>query len=75
MEKLNNLGSSLEKISLAAGTQVGTVVSQTSQKAASYVNRTKSYVEANPLRSVAIAAATGLAIGGLLALATRKKLS
>ena len=72
-DKTQNLGGTLEKLSHAAGTHVGSVVTQTTEKASNYIKNTRGYVEANPLQSVAIAVATGMAVGGLLVMATRKR--
>lgn len=72
-DKAEGLGHSVEKFSRNIGNEIGSAVSDVSQKASGYVRTTRDYVEENPLQSVAIAAATGIAVGSLLTMALRRR--
>lgn len=72
-DKAQNLGHVVEKASHNLGARVGEVASDVSEKAADYVDSTRQYVKGNPIQSVAIAAAAGIAVGSLLTLAARTK--
>lgn len=63
----------MEKMSYNIGQSVGTAVHQASEKTEQYLKSTRDYVEENPLRSVAYATLTGVALGSLLTLAIRRK--
>jgi len=68
----NNQGFSamLEATSHDIGARLGAAMSDATDRADEYVSSTRHYVQGNPIQSVVIAAATGLVIGGILALAT-----
>ncbi len=68
LDKTQQLGNSVEKFSHDLGTQVGSFAREFSDKSASYLNTTRKYVKENPVQSVAIAAATGIAVGSLFRL-------
>lgn len=72
-EKFEDLGYGVEKFSRNIGNDIGSAVNSVSRKASGYVRTTRDYVEENPLQSVAIATATGIAVGSLLTMALRKK--
>lgn len=68
-----SFGTAVEKFTQDAGSQIGAAVGEVSERATSYVKSTQTYVEDNPLRSVAYAAAAGLAVGSLLTMALRSR--
>lgn len=65
--------SSLEKVSNDIGRQAGEMVSRFGEKSQDYYKVSEDYVKSNPAKGVAIAAGAGLLVGGLLAVALRRK--
>ncbi len=63
----------IERFTHDVGTKIGTVAHDISDKAEDYVATTRNYVKDHPLQSVAIAAATGLAVGSLLTMVSNRK--
>ncbi len=56
----------LTEVTQGLGKQVGSAVSQFSDSASDIYSKGYDYVKANPLKGVAIAAATGLVVGSIL---------
>lgn len=71
--ELNKLEKNLEKASHDAGQKAGMMASKFADTATDYVNRSQTYVKANPTKGVAIAAAAGLVAGSLLTMALRRR--
>lgn len=69
---MSAFGNAVEKFTHDAGSQIGTAVGEVTDRATSYVKSTQTYVEDNPLRSVAYAAAAGIAVGSILTMALRR---
>jgi ElaB/YqjD/DUF883 family membrane-anchored ribosome-binding protein len=63
----------LDHMVQSAGERVGAMASQVSDKTTDYIKSGREYVLANPVKGVAIAAATGLVAGSLLSLLYRQK--
>jgi ElaB/YqjD/DUF883 family membrane-anchored ribosome-binding protein len=63
----------LDRISHDAGERLGAMASQISDSASEYVDTGRKFVKENPEKGVAIAAAVGAVVGGLLALSLRRK--
>jgi ElaB/YqjD/DUF883 family membrane-anchored ribosome-binding protein len=63
----------LDRISHDAGEKIGAMASQISDSATEYVESGRKFVKENPEKGVAIAAAVGAVVGGLLALSLRRK--
>jgi len=70
--KVESLGHVAQKLSRDVGREIGAAANNVSERAVGYVKSTRSYVEKNPLQSVAIATATGLAVGALLSMTRRR---
>ncbi len=68
-----NFTNSVEKFSNKIGNDLGSMAGEVSNKLNSYVKNTRDYVEANPMQSVAIAAAAGAAMGCLITLAASRR--
>lgn len=66
-------GSQLEKFSQDAGSKVGEYAANIQNRSSDYIKRGREYVETNPARSVAYAAAAGLVVGGLISMAMRRR--
>lgn len=71
-EKVQNMTKSLEAVAHNLGTEIGKATSQVSERASGYVKSTRSYVEENPLQSIAIAATAGIVAGSILTLIARR---
>jgi ElaB/YqjD/DUF883 family membrane-anchored ribosome-binding protein len=71
-DKAAGIGSSIEKFTHDVGSKIGGLAHDVSDKADDYVVTTRQYVKEHPIQSVAIAAATGVALGSLITLMTRK---
>ena len=63
----------IEKMSAEAGEKVGVIVADIGKSTTQYVQSSREYVQENPIKGIAIAAAAGLVAGSLLTLALRKK--
>ena len=63
----------LDRISHDAGEKIGSMASQFRDSADEYVKTGRKYVADNPLQSVAVAAAVGAAVGGLISLSMRRR--
>lgn len=64
---------SAESLSHSIGERAGTAVAKFQDSASEYYNTSRGYVIENPVKGVAIAAATGLVCGTLLTLAMRSR--
>lgn len=62
----------LERMSNQAGERIGEWASTIANSATEYAKVSRDYVQENPVKSVAIAAATGIVVGSLFTLAMRK---
>jgi ElaB/YqjD/DUF883 family membrane-anchored ribosome-binding protein len=71
-EKQAGVGQSIERFTHDVGAKIGTMASEVSDTANDYVVTTRQYVKEHPLQSVAIAAATGVALGSLITFVTRR---
>lgn len=65
----NNLKSKLN----SAQSKISDQASQVAEKASSYLEDTRHYVKENPVKSLALAAATGLAAGGLISVILQRR--
>ena len=63
----------LDHMVQSAGEKVGAMASQVSDKTTDYIKSSREYVLANPVKGVAIAAATGIVAGSLLSLLFRSR--
>lgn len=63
----------LEKMARDVGQSVGSMAMDIEQTATKYVQTGREYVQENPAKSVAMAAAAGLVAGGLLTLAMTRR--
>ena len=63
----------LEKISHEIGERMGAKASEIAETTKDYVLTGRQYVQANPIRGVAIAAVAGIALGSLLTMALRRR--
>lgn len=72
-EKAQSFGQSLEKASIKIGDEVSSIAKNVSAKTSGYLETTRDYVEENPIQSMAMAAATGIAVGSLLSYVSRSK--
>lgn len=64
---------SFEEMSNKAGRKLGTMTSSLANSANEYVKSSREFVVENPVKGVAIAAATGALVGSLITLAVRKR--
>lgn len=64
--------SMIESFSHNVGKDVGMVAGNASRKAVEYVDTTRKYVEHNPMKGIALAAAAGLAVGSIITIANRR---
>ncbi|MGZ3690047.1 MAG: glycine zipper domain-containing protein [Pseudobdellovibrio sp.] len=71
--KVQGAESALDRISHDAGEKIGSMASQFSDSASEYVQTGRRYVKENPLQSLAIAAAVGAAVGGLVSISMRRR--
>lgn len=69
----NRAENAIDKFSHQAGEKIGSIASQLSDSATEYAETGRKYVKENPLQSVAIAAAAGAVVGGLLSLSMRSR--
>lgn len=63
----------LEKMARDVGHNVGAMAMDLEKTASQYVQTSREYVQENPAKSVAIAAAAGMVAGGLLTLAMTRR--
>jgi len=63
----------LDSISHNVGKDIGDVAGKASKKASQYMHTTKNYVEHNPFKGIAFAAAAGIAVGSILTMASRQR--
>jgi ElaB/YqjD/DUF883 family membrane-anchored ribosome-binding protein len=63
----------LEKMSQGLGEQLGQRASQALETTQDYFLAGRQYVEKNPVKGVAVAAVTGLALGSLLTMLLQKR--
>lgn len=70
-DKAQDLASSWAQSTKHAGERIGAMASSVSHQASNYLNDGRDYVKSNPAQSIAIAAASGLAIGSLLTMILR----
>lgn len=73
LEKKKQSNGMLDTFSHSLGKDVGAVASNATQRATKYIDGTRHYVEGNPIKGVAFAAAAGLAVGSILTMATRSR--
>lgn len=71
--KIQNGEQKIEKMSVEAGEKVGVIAADIAQSTSQYVQSGRQYVQENPIKGIAIAAAAGLVAGSLLTLALRNK--
>lgn len=71
-KEANKIGPAIDKASHDVGKTIGSAVGKVSNQTTQYVQATREYVSENPLQSVAIVAAAGVAVGSLLTMLTRK---
>jgi ElaB/YqjD/DUF883 family membrane-anchored ribosome-binding protein len=62
----------IETLSHNVGRDMGLAAGNASKKASEYMQNTRHYVEHNPIKGIAFAAAAGLAVGSILTMATRR---
>ncbi len=72
-DMVHRAGSEIESFSQTAGTKAGELAADFRNLSANYLKKGREYVEDNPGKSVAYAAATGLAVGAILSIALRRK--
>lgn len=68
-----NPGQTIEKITHEVSSKMSSMADDISETATDYMANTRSYVKENPLQSIAIAAASGLAVGTLLSVISKRK--
>jgi ElaB/YqjD/DUF883 family membrane-anchored ribosome-binding protein len=73
MINTQELAQKAEKISYEFGERMGSFASQMTSTTTDTVDNTRDYIKENPTKSVLMAAAVGIAVGGLLALILRRK--
>jgi ElaB/YqjD/DUF883 family membrane-anchored ribosome-binding protein len=66
------VANSLDGFSHEMGKSLGDFASQVSETSSEYVDQSRRYLRSNPFMGVAVAAGAGMAVGYLVALATRK---
>jgi ElaB/YqjD/DUF883 family membrane-anchored ribosome-binding protein len=71
--KIQNTEDQLERISHNVGEKLGAKASQIANTTNDYVKTGREYVQENPMKGIAIAAATGLVIGSILTMAMRRR--
>lgn len=71
--KLYEAGDKLEGISENLGERAGKMVQQVSGNMSEYYRNGRQFVQANPVKGVAAAVATGVVLGSLLTLALRPR--
>ncbi len=72
-KKFYEAGEKLEDISKNIGEHTGKMVQQMSGKANEYYRYGRQYVQDNPVKGIAAAAATGAVVGSLLTFVLRSK--
>lgn len=70
---MEDADSKLEQLSRSAGEQVGSIAAELIRSTTSSVKSGREYVKENPISSLALAAAAGLVLGGLLVLAVSSR--
>ncbi|MGZ5279913.1 MAG: glycine zipper domain-containing protein [Pseudobdellovibrionaceae bacterium] len=71
--KIQKTEDHLEKMSHDIGEKMGAKASRLAMTTSDYVTSGREYVQANPIKGIAIAAVTGIALGSLLTLALRRR--
>ena len=71
-DKNSSMSQSFDKLSQRVSHDVGSLVGDMSAKSSSYIKSTREYVEENPIQSVALAAAAGIALGSIITMASRR---
>ena len=64
-EKAQNISNTLETVAHNLGSDLGKKANIVTEKASGAIHSTRSYVEQNPIQSIAIAATVGLVLGSL----------
>ncbi len=73
-EKINGIipsADKLEEMTHNAGRTIGSYAADLSNATSDYIKASKTYVKANPIKGVAIAATAGVVVGSLLTVAMR----
>lgn len=70
--KMGTSSNQLEKIAHNAGEKAGELTADFASTARKSIASSREYVQANPIRGVAIAAATGVVVGSLLTMIMRR---
>ncbi len=73
INKTQSLGGTLEKASRELGDRIGSVAGEVTERASDYYETTCSYIRQKPMQSVLIAAATGLFVGNILGMVSRRR--
>jgi len=68
-----NTESNLEKLSHSTGKNIGEMASDLADSASKYATTSREFIVENPIKGVAIAAASGAVAGSLLTLALRRR--
>lgn len=63
----------LEKFSHDAGEKIGEMATRFTDSTSDAIKSSRSYVQENPVKSLAIAAATGLVAGSLITMSMRRR--
>ncbi len=71
--KMNSAPSKMVSVAHRIEDKISDQASHLVEKAQGYLSESRHYVQENPVKSVAIAAASGLALGGLISLFVRSK--
>lgn len=71
--KLDSTQSKIESFAHRTEEKISDQAAQIAEQASHYVAASRQYVEENPVKSLAIAAATGLAAGGIVSVILRRK--
>ncbi len=68
-----NAEQQLTRVAQKTGEKVGAMVSDLSTATSDSLKASREYIRENPVKGAAIAAATGLVVGGLLSMAMRRR--
>ena len=71
-DKAQSITKSIENAAHNFSSDVEKAAHEVSEKTASYVKSTRGYIKENPVQSVVVAAATGLALGSLATMFSRR---
>lgn len=69
----NTSAHSLENMSQAIGEKAGSAVARFSGSANEYYKTSREFVQENPVKGIAIAAAAGIVVGSLLSMSMRRR--